>query len=104
MDRRTFVGIAGGGLLAVPIAAHAQQSAKKPPTLGILAIASGAPAGPTLLAGFYQGLRDLGWVEGRNLLVERRIAEASDERLVQAAADLVRLRVDVILAASGPAR
>jgi putative ABC transport system substrate-binding protein len=104
IDRRVFMGIAGGGLLALPIAAHAQQAAKKPPTLGILAIApSGAPAGPTLLAGFYQGLRDLGWVEGRNLLVERRIAEASDERLVQAAAELVRLRVDVILAASGPA-
>ncbi|HEY8151601.1 MAG TPA: ABC transporter substrate-binding protein [Vicinamibacteria bacterium] len=103
IDRRAFVGIAGGGLFAVPIAAHAQQAAKRPPTLGILAFAPGPPAGPAVLAGFYQGLQDLGWVEGRNLLVERRIAEASDERLVQAAAELVRLRVDVILAASGPA-
>jgi putative tryptophan/tyrosine transport system substrate-binding protein len=103
IDRRAFVGIAGGGILVLPIAAHAQQSAKKPPTLGILAIAPGAPAGSAPIAGFYQGLRDLGWVEGRNLLIERRIAEASDERFVQAAAELVRLRVDVILAASGPA-
>src|SRR5262249_6989331 len=77
--------------------------AKKPPTLGILGVATGAPTGPVLLTKFFQGLQDLGWVEGRNLLVERRIAEASDERLVQAAAELVRLRVDVILAASGPA-
>jgi len=103
IDRRAFVGIAAGGLLALPIVAHAQQAPKKPPTLGILAIAPAAPTGPTMLAAFSQGLRELGWVEGRNLLVERRIAEASDERLVQSAADLVRLRVDVILAASGPA-
>jgi len=103
IDRRAFVGIAAGGLLALPSAAHAQQAAKRLPTLGILGIVAGAPAGPTLLAEFYQGLRDLGWVEGRNLLVERRIAEAPDGRLVQAAAELVRLKVDVILAASGPA-
>jgi putative tryptophan/tyrosine transport system substrate-binding protein len=103
IDRRAFVGIATGGLLVSPSAAHPQQAAKKPPTLGILGIVAGTPAGPALLAGFYQGLRDLGWVEGRNILVERRTAEASDERLMQAAAELVRLKVDVILAASGPA-
>jgi hypothetical protein len=60
IDRRAFVGIAAGGLLTLPIAAHAQQAAKKPPTLGILAIVTGAPTGPTLLAGFLQELRDLG--------------------------------------------
>ena len=101
--RRQFVGIVAGGLLASPIAAHAQPSAKKPPTLGILAIVTGAPQGPVILATFLQALQDLGWVEGRNLLIERRIAEAPDERLAQAAAELVRLKVDVILAASGPA-
>jgi putative tryptophan/tyrosine transport system substrate-binding protein len=56
-----------------------------------------------LQATFLQALRDLGWVEGRNLLVERRVAEAPDERLAQAAAELVRLKPDVIFAASGPA-
>jgi putative tryptophan/tyrosine transport system substrate-binding protein len=102
VDRRAF--IAGTiGLLAAPLAAEAQAAGKKFPTLGILGIAAGAPAGPVLLTTFFQGLQDQGWVEGRNLHVERRIAEASDERLVQAAAELVRLKVDVILAASGPA-
>jgi putative tryptophan/tyrosine transport system substrate-binding protein len=85
-------------LLAAPLAAEAQQPAKKvpTPTLGVLAIVGGAP---TVQAAFYQGLRDLGWVEGRDLLIERRNAED----LAQAAAELVRLKVDVILAASGPA-
>jgi hypothetical protein len=71
--------------------------------LGILALAGGAQIGSNAQAAFFQGLGDLGWVEGRNLLVERRIVEAPDERLAQAATELVRLRVDVILAAAGPA-
>src|SRR5215831_11280205 len=97
------MGVVAGGLLASPLAVHGQQSGKKLPTLGILGIAVGGQQGPVLLAGFFQGLQELGWVEGRNFLVQRRIAEASDERLAQAASDLVRLKVDVILAASGPA-
>src|SRR5262244_3353756 len=101
--RRAFIGVVAGGLLASPLAVHAQQSGRKLPTLGILGIALGAPQGPGVLAGFFQALQDLGWVEGRNLLVQRRIAEAPDERLAQAASDLVRLKVDVILAAAGPA-
>jgi putative ABC transport system substrate-binding protein len=103
IDRRAFVGVVAGGVLASPIAGHAQQPAKRLPTLGLLGIVPGTPQGSVLLAGFYQGLRDLGWVEGQNLRIERRIAEAADERLAQAAAELVRLEVDVILAVSGPA-
>jgi putative ABC transport system substrate-binding protein len=102
IDRRAFVGIEAGGLLASPIATDAQQSGKKLPTLGILGVAAGAQTGPALLAEFFQGLQDLGWVEGRNVLLERRIVEAP-EGLTQAAAELVRLKVDVILAVSGPA-
>ena len=101
IDRRAFVGIVAGGLFASPIAVHAQQPAKKLPTLGILAIATGMSQGTGVLAGFLQGLRDLGWVEGQNLRIELRFAEAPG--LAQAAAELVRLKVDVILAASGPA-
>ena len=97
------MGVVAGGLLASPLAVHAQQSGKKLPTLGILGIAIGGQQGPVLLAGFLQALQDLGWIEGRNLLVQRRIAETPDERLAQAASDLVRLKVDVIIAASGPA-
>jgi putative ABC transport system substrate-binding protein len=103
LPRRTFVTLVAGGLLVSPVVAHTQQSAKKLPTLGVLALAGGAQIGSNAQAAFSQGLRDLGWVEGRNLLVERRIVEAPDERLAQAATELVRLRVDVILAAAGPA-
>jgi len=101
MDRRGFVAIVAGGLLVSPVVAHAQQPAKKLPTLGILTLAGAVPTGSGPQAAFFQGLRDLGWIEGRNLLVERRIVETSD--LTQAAAELVRLNVDVILAAAGPA-
>ena len=60
MDRRAF--IAGTiGLLAAPLAAEAQAAGKKFPTLGILGIAAGAPAGPVLLTTFFQGLQDQGW-------------------------------------------
>jgi putative ABC transport system substrate-binding protein len=103
VERRTFLAGTGAVLLATPFIADAQQSAKKLPTLGILALAGGAQIGSNAQAAFFQGLGDLGWVEGRNLLVERRIVEAPDERLAQAATELVRLRVDVILAAAGPA-
>src|SRR5215468_9072608 len=103
MNRRTFLALAAGGLVASPIASQGQPSAKKPPTLGILAFSAAAQAGSETQAAFYQALRDLGWIEGRNLRIERRIAEAPDERLAQAAAELVRLKVDVIVAASGPA-
>jgi putative ABC transport system substrate-binding protein len=104
IERRTFLGMLGITTLAAPLPAEARRSAMTLPTLGILGVVAGSrPTGPVVLAEFFQGLRDLGWVEGRNLLVERQMAEGSDERLTQAARELVRLRVDVILAASGPA-
>ena len=100
IDRRAFV--AGAvALLAAPLAAEAQQPAKKLPTLGILAPAGGVQIGSGATAAFLQGLRELGWIEGRNLLIEQRTVEAPD--LGQAATELVRLKVDVILAAAGPA-
>ena len=95
--------IVAGGFLVSPVVAHTQQPAKKVPTLGVLALAAGAQSGSGPQPAFFQGLRDLGWIEGQNLLVERRIVEAPDGRLAQAATELVRLKVDVILAATGPA-
>jgi len=103
VHRRAFVTIVAGGFLVSPVVAHTQQPAKKVPTLGVLALAAGAQSGSGPQPAFFQGLRDLGWIEGQNLLVERRIVEAPDERLAQAATELVRLKVDVILAATGPA-
>ena len=103
IDRRAFMGLVAGGLLAAPAVVDAQQPAKRRPTLGVLAITGGAQAGSGVLAAFNQALRELGWVEGQNLLIELRIAEAPGERLPELAAELVRLKVDVILAAAGPA-
>jgi len=51
---------------------------------------------------FRQGLRDLGWVEGKNISIEYRIAEGRIDRLPDLAADLVRLKVDIIVAATTP--
>src|SRR5262245_49252500 len=88
-----------GGLFVGPCAAQAQRSGKIP-RLGILSVGGGPP---TVIEAFSQGLRDLGWVEGQNLIIERRIADGHEERLPDLAEELIRLKVDVILAAGGPA-
>jgi putative ABC transport system substrate-binding protein len=84
-------------LLAAPLAAEA-QSAAKAPRVGILR--PGSPPDP-LIETFRQGLHELGYVEGRNISIEYRWTEGNDERLPALAADLVRLKVDVIVT-SGP--
>ena len=80
-----------------PPAAEAQQQ-KKVPRIGV--IFAGTPGAVALNnEAFKQGLRDLGWVEGQNVLIEYRWAEGNLDRLPALAAELVRLKVDVILAA-----
>ena len=88
-------------LLEVPLAVEAQQAGKVP-RLGILWPYSSSVASPFAEA-FRQGLRDAGYVEGQNILVEERWAEGSFDRLPSLAAELVRLNVDVIVTASTPA-
>jgi putative ABC transport system substrate-binding protein len=96
LERRTFMALVSGGLLATPLAAEAQQ-AKTVPRLGMLFIGSpSVPPGPGEDA-FMKQLGELGWVEGRNLAVERRWADRPD-RLPDVAAELIRLNVSVILA------
>ena len=84
-----------GGLFS-PVAAEAQQAAKVP-RIGYLV--TNLAAGPQLPAAFLQGLRDLGYVEGRSVVIEYRDAEGKAERLPALAAELVALKVDVIVAA-----
>ena len=84
-------------LLASPLAAEAQQAAKVA-RIGYLATAPAEAASPHLREAFRQGLRDLGYVEGRNLVIEYRDAEGKVERLPALAAELVALKVDVIVA------
>ena len=95
VQRRYFL-IAGGALLVAPLATTAQQAARFA-RIGFLA---GNLAGaPHLVAAFRQGLQDLGYVEGRNIVIEFRDAKGEAERLPALAAELVALKVDVILAA-----
>src|SRR5512143_158343 len=98
MDRRAFLGTLTGGLLAAPLAAEAQQAGKIP-RIGYLA--NRLAANPDQQEAFLQGLRDLGYVDGRNVVIEYRDAEGKLERLPALAAQLVALKVDVIVAAAG---
>jgi putative ABC transport system substrate-binding protein len=91
------------GIFVAPLAADAQQAAKvyrigflvgTPPTGG---------AGLHFWQAFVQGLRELGWVEGKNIEIERRYSEGRYERLPDLAAELVQLRVDVLVASAAPA-
>ncbi len=95
--RRAFIGTLAGGLLAAPLAADAQPSGKVP-RIGFLWTRTLSEPGPDE---FRQGLRELGWIEGQNLVIDYRFAEGRLDRLPDLAAELVRLKVDIIVAAVG---
>jgi len=93
MRRREFITLVGGAISAIPVATYAQQSTPK--VVGVL-----SPEGPKTgnVDGLVQGLREIGYVEGRNIRFEYRWAEGKFDRLPELAADQVRLPVDVIVA------
>jgi putative ABC transport system substrate-binding protein len=95
MDRRAFISGITLGLLAAPLAVEAQQAAK---IARIGWLGNDPVGGAHLSEAFRQGLRDLGYIEGRNVVIEYRWAEGKFERLPALAAELVALKVDVILA------
>lgn len=90
-------------LLAAPLVADAQQPVKVP-TIGYLSQFSGSaePKSPNLEA-FLQGLRELGYVEGKNIAIQYRFTEGKNDRLPELAAELVRLKVDIIVTETGQA-
>jgi putative tryptophan/tyrosine transport system substrate-binding protein len=94
--RRAFIGSLAGGLLTAPFAAWAQQAGKVY-RVGYMTVVSRQSAEP-LMSIFLRALRDLGWIEGRNLLVEWRWADGQVERLSGFAAELAKLNVDLIVA------
>jgi putative tryptophan/tyrosine transport system substrate-binding protein len=96
MDRRRFLLTALAGALAAPRAAGAQQAAKVP-RIGWLSIASRTPEASHLIEAFSLGLRELGYVEERNVAIEWRFADGKPERLPALAAELVALKVDIIV-------
>src|SRR5262245_20481496 len=96
MNRRTFLYGVGVGLLGAPLAAEAQQ-AEKVYRIGFLSWSFPPPADPWVEP-FRERLRELGYVEGQNVVVEYRWAEERSDRATDLAAELVRLGVDVIVA------
>ena len=94
MRRREFITLLGGGAVAWPLAARAQQPAKVP-RIGII---DDAP----IWDYFRQGLRDLGYVDGQNIIIEYRSAQGEPERLAQAARELAAIPVDVIVEFGSP--
>ena len=101
MDRRTFIGGIAGGLLAAPLAAPAQQVGNVY-RIGILETIP-ASQNAAKLDALRKGLRDLGYVEGRNLIIEYRSADGRAERFPDLASELVRLKVDLIVTRGTPA-
>jgi len=97
MNRRAFIASAGAAILVARLAAEAQQA--KVARIGYLS--SSLAANPHIQEAFRQGLRDLGYIEGRNVVIEYRDAEGKPERLPALAAELVTLKVDVILVGGG---
>jgi putative ABC transport system substrate-binding protein len=101
MDRRTFIGGVAGGLVATPLAARAQQGGRIY-RIGLLETIP-ATQNAANLDSLRKGLRDLGYVEGRNLIIEYRSAEGRAERFPDLASELVRLKVDLIVTRGTPA-
>src|SRR5258706_2980209 len=110
MRRRAFITLVGGAAATWPLAARAQEPAK------VLRIGYLAPGMGTLPSGaltpfnlkyrrepFLEGLRELGFVDRQNVVIEDRFAGGQTDRLPALAADLVRLKVDVIVTAATPA-
>ena len=98
--RREFISLLGGAATAWPVAARAQQA--KLPTIGLLNSGTASGGAPYIVA-FVQRLRELSWIEGRTVAIEYRWADGRSERYAEIAAELVRLKVDVIATWGGSA-
>jgi putative tryptophan/tyrosine transport system substrate-binding protein len=102
MRRRTFITLLGGAAVVWPLAARAQQSMAKVPRIGFLGNST-AELEANLIGPFRDGLRALGYEEGRNIVIEYRWAEGKYERFPALTAELIALKVDAIVTAGTPA-
>ena len=99
IGRREFITLLGGAAAAWPLVASAQQPGKLP-TIGFLGAAPSIES--QRVTAFEQRLRELGWIEGRTVAIEYRWAEGRNERYAENAAELVRLKVEVIVTSTTP--
>ena len=98
MRRRQFISLIGGAAAIWPLTLYAQQN-QRPRRIGLLmTIAESEPEAQARLAAFRAGLRENGWVEGRNIQIDYRFAAGDPERVGSAAKDLVKLAPDVVIA------
>ena len=97
MKRRDFIALIGGAAAAWPLAARAQPATQ--PRLGVLLVGNREP----FLSLFWEGLRDLGYIDGQNIQIELRSAEGKLNLLPDLASELVRHKVDIIIASETPA-
>jgi putative tryptophan/tyrosine transport system substrate-binding protein len=96
VDRRRFLLTSLAGALATPLAAETQPAGKKA-HIGVLLLPSRAGAGDMYIGALREGLRELGYVEGQNLLLEIRWAEGRPDLLPGLAAELLSTRPDVLV-------
>ena len=103
MNRRAFLIAVASPILAAPLAAEGQQTTKVSRVGYLSSLSRADPTYATLRTALLQGLREHGYVEGRTITIEWRFAEGSQSRLPTLAAELVRLRVDLLFAEATPA-
>ena len=101
MRRREFIGLVGSAAVAWPLAARAQQDDRLRRIGVLMPLATDDPEAKARLAAFAQGLRELGWTDGRNVRVDTRLSAGNADEISKYAAELVALAPDVILAAGG---
>src|SRR5436305_14618560 len=103
MRRREFITLVGGSVAAWPLVARAQQSERIRRIGVLMASAADDSESQARIAGFLQGLQQLGWVDGRNVRIDTRWATTNPDDIRRHAAELAALGPDVILAGTGTA-
>src|SRR5436190_15974031 len=103
MRRREFIALIGSAAAGWSLGARAQHAPERMRRIGVLqSLAGNDPEGPTRMAGFFQGLQQFGWNEGRNVRIDIRWAAGDADLHRRYAAELVALAPDVILATASP--
>src|SRR5580704_19665839 len=102
LNRREFIILLGGAAVAWPLAAHAQQP-KKSPRLCFLSFDLDPTASRSRFEGFFQGLRDLGYVDGQTITIDYLSAEGHGERYPALVDECLRLKTDIIAVSTTPA-